>query len=216
MDFTLRIDGDLGEMMLAEVRAGKAAVSSAMRAASGNLKSGWRAQVDGAGLGVKVARTIRSEVFPSRKNSLNAATMAWSRAPEIIHANETGPLIRREQGFYLAIALPAAGKGPRGKHITPGEWERRTGKVLKFVFLEGAAHALLVDVGNLRQTNYMTRDGFHRVRRRPRTKKPTPMFVLVRQVKMQKRLHVAQLADAVAASLPGLIAANWGNDGEQG
>ena len=39
-----------------------------------------------------------------------------------------------ENGFWLAIPLPAAGKSLRGGRITPGEWERRRGLRLRFVY----------------------------------------------------------------------------------
>ena len=46
----------------------------------------------------------------------------------------TGPLIRSKNGFWLAIPTPAAGKSTRGGRITPGEWERRRGLRLRFVY----------------------------------------------------------------------------------
>ncbi len=134
MKLKLKIDPDLVAMMQAEIRAGEKAVSAAMREAGSGLKSDWRAQITGAGLGRRLANSIRSQTFPKSSNSLNAAALVWSKAPEIIGAHDTGPLIRSKNGFWLAIPLPAAGKSTRGGRITPGEWERRRGLRLRFVY----------------------------------------------------------------------------------
>ena len=50
---------DLGVMMRAEVAAGQKAVSTTMAQAGTSLKSAWRAQITGAGLGQRLANTIR-------------------------------------------------------------------------------------------------------------------------------------------------------------
>ena len=52
----------------------------------------------------------------------------------IFGAHDTGPLIRSKDGCRLAIPLPAAGKSLRGGRITPGEWERRRGLRLRFIY----------------------------------------------------------------------------------
>ncbi|MFU8779373.1 MAG: DUF6441 family protein, partial [Roseovarius sp.] len=127
MKLKLDITPDIVAMMAAEISAGEMAVSAATREAGDGLKTAWRAQITGAGLGARLARTIRSEHYPRGKPSLNAAALVWSKAPTIINAHDTGPLIRSKNGFWLAIPTPAAGKSSRGGRITPGEWERRTG-----------------------------------------------------------------------------------------
>ena len=81
--------------------------------------------------------------------SLNAAALVWSNAPVIIGAHDTGPLIRSKNGFWLAIPTPAAGKSTRGGRITPGEWERRTGLRLRFIYRRRGP-SLLVAEGRLR------------------------------------------------------------------
>jgi hypothetical protein len=47
----LDIDPDIVAMMAAEVAAGERAVTAAMREAGTGLKSAWRLQITGAGLG---------------------------------------------------------------------------------------------------------------------------------------------------------------------
>ncbi len=105
-----------------------------MREAGTGLKTAWRLQITGAGLGTRLANSIRSQNFPRSGESLHAAALVWSKGPVIVGAHDTGPLIRSKDGFWLAIPLPAAGKSLRGGRITPGEWERRRGLRLRFVY----------------------------------------------------------------------------------
>ena len=148
MKLKLDVTPDLAAMMAAEIKAGEKAVTTATREAGTSLKTAWRAQITGAGLGQRLSRTIRSEQYPKGQPSLNAAALVWSNAPEIVGAHDTGPLIRSKAGFWLTIPLPAAGRGLRGGRITPGEWERRRGLRLRFVYRR-IGPSLLVTEGRL-------------------------------------------------------------------
>ncbi len=97
---------------------------------------------------MRLANSIRSASFPKSGESLNAAALVWSNAPVIIGAHDAGPLIRSKNGFWLAIPTPAAGKSTRGGRITPGEWERRTGMRLRFIYRRRGP-SLLVAEGRL-------------------------------------------------------------------
>ena len=119
MTLDVAIVGGSFALMAAEVAAGERAVTAAMREAGTSLKSAWRSQITGAGLGTRLANSIRSASFPKAGESLNAAALVWSNAPVIIGAHYTGPLIRSKNGFWLAIPTPTAGKSPRGGRITP-------------------------------------------------------------------------------------------------
>lgn len=99
MKFTVDIAPKLIGLMAAEIKAGERAVSGAMCAAGNELKSSWRSQITSAELGQKLARTIRSEQFPKGRSSLNAAALVWSKAPVIVSAHDTGPLIHAKNGF---------------------------------------------------------------------------------------------------------------------
>ena len=79
MRLKLDIRPDLVAMMAAEVAAGERAVSAAMRQAGTVLKLAWRGQIVGAGLGARLANSIRSETFPKVGASLNAAALVWSK-----------------------------------------------------------------------------------------------------------------------------------------
>ncbi len=204
MKLKLNIDPDLVAMMAAEIKAGEKAVSAAMREAGTGLKSDWRAQITGAGLGRRLANSIRLATYPKAGDSLNAAALVWSKAPEIIGAHDTGPLIRSKNGFWLAIPLPAAGKSTRGGRITPGEWERRRGLRLRFVFRR-TGPSLLVAEGRLNTKGQAVVSHS----KTGRGKVTAPIFLLVPQVKLQKRLDLNRDAERTLDSVPGLIVANW-------
>ena len=195
---------DLVALMAAEVAAGERAVSAAMAEKSNELKQRWRSQITHAGLGKRLAGSIRSRAYPKGKTSLNATGFVWSKAPEILSAHDSGPLIRSRDGFWLAIPLPAAGKGPRGKRLTPGEWERRRGLKLRFVYRRTGPSLLVADGRlNSRWLGVASRSTTGRGR------STVPVFLLVPQVKLRKRLDLARDTEAVSLGIPRAIVANW-------
>lgn len=204
MHLSLNIDPDIVALMREEIAAGERAVSTAIREAGTRLKSAWRGQITGAGLGTRLARSIRSAQYPKGKPSLNAAALVWSKAPVILGAHNTGPLIRSKDGFWLAIPTPAAGTSARGGRISPGEWERRTGLRLRFIYRRQGP-SLLVAEGRLntkgRAVASRTKTG--------RGLLTAPIFLLVPQVKLAKRLDLARAAEAAVGRIPGRIVANW-------
>jgi len=204
MRLRVAFNPDIAALMQAEIAAGEKAVSAAMREAGSSLKSAWRTQITGAGLGTRMGNSIRLATFPRTSNSLNAAALVWSKAPVIIGAHDTGPLIRSKDGFWLAIPTPAAGKSTKGGRITPGEWERRTGLRLKFIYRRRGP-SLLVAEGRLNTKG-------RAVASRSKTGRgvaTVPIFLLVPQVKLRKRLDLAQDAERAVDSVPGLIVERW-------
>ncbi|UPH72200.1 DUF6441 family protein [Abyssibius alkaniclasticus] len=206
MRLKLEISPDLAALMQAEISAGERAVTTAMREAGAGLKSAWRGQITGAGLGTRLGNSIRLATYPKGGESLNAAAMVWSNAPVIVGAHDAGPLIRSKEGFWLAIPTPAAGKSTRGGRITPGEWERRTGLRLRFVYRRRGS-SLLVAEGRLNTKG-------RAVASRSKTGRgvvTAPVFLLVPQVRLPKRLDLARDAERAVDGVPGLIVAGWIN-----
>ena len=204
MHLSLNIDPDIVALMREEIATGERAVSTAIREASTRLKSAWRGQITGAGLGTRLARSIRSAQYPKGKPSLNAAALVWSKAPVILGAHNTGPMIRSKNGFWLAIPTPAAGKSARGGRISPGEWERRTGLRLRFIYRRQGP-SLLVAEGRLNTKG-------RAVGSRSKTGRgllTAPIFLLVPQVRLEKRLNLAAAAEAELGRVPGAIVASW-------
>jgi hypothetical protein len=124
----------------------------------------------------------------------------------------------RRTGFRLAIPTPAAGISTRGGKVTPAEWERRTGLRLRFIYRRRDP-SLLVAEGRLNAKGH----AFGRLARPHRGHGPAlpsrsktgrslmtaPIFLLVPQVKLPKRLDLARDAERALDSVPGLIVANW-------
>lgn len=205
MKLKLDIAPDIAAMMAAEIAAGERAVTAAVREAGGGLKSAWRGQIVGAGLGPRLANSIRSQLFPKSGESLRAAALVWSKAPVIVGAHDAGPLIRSKNGFWLAIPTEAAGRGLRGGRITPGEWERRRGMRLRFVYRRIGPSLLVADRAriNTRGQAVASRS------KAGRGQVTLPIFLLVPQVKLPKRLDLARDAARAHDMIPELIVANW-------
>jgi len=204
MKIKLDLAPDLIAAMAAEIQAGEKAVSTAMYEAGTGLKTAWRAQITGAGLGRRLANSIRLATYPKSGDSLSAAALVWSQAPVIIRAHDTGPLIRSKDGFWLAIPTAAAGKSARGGRITPGEWERKQGLKLRFIYRRRGP-SLLVAEGRLNSRGL----GVASKSKTGRNVATMPIFLLVRQVKLAKRLDLARDAERAVDRVPGLIVANW-------
>ena len=210
MKIGVEIIGDLLEDMRKETEAGERAVQRAITAAGKGLQADWRNQVEGAGLGTRLARTIRSEAYPKSQNSMNAAALVWTRAPSIVEAFDQGALIRSKDGFYLAIPTEAAGaRGLGNKRITPGGWEQRTGMRLRFVY-RARASLLVADDARLNTRGLATLNRARVRKDGTRTGSMTvPIFVLVPQVRLAKRLDLARDANRWAGRLPQMITSNW-------
>ena len=205
MKIDVKIAPDIVAMMATEVAAGQKAVSDTMTQAGAGLKSAWRTQITGAGLGQRLANTIRSQTWPKGRNSLDAAALVWSNAPVIIGAHDTGPLIRSASGLWLAIPLPAAGKALGGKRVTPGMWEQKTGMKLRFVYRRRGPSLLVADAVRLNTRGQAAVSKS----KTGRGQVTAPIFILVRQIKLRKRLNLARDAERAAAAIPGSIVRNW-------
>lgn len=208
MQIKYELVGDLKGLLESEVRAGERAVKGAIGTAATRLKTAWRGQVTGAGLGQRLANTIRSEVYPKGQPSLNAAGIVYTKAPHIISSHAKGAVIRAQNGLWLAIPTKAAPKGRRGGRITPAEFEQRTGLELKFVFRR-ARTSLLVAEGRLSRGKRTP--GAFRVSRSKKGLGLTavPIFILVRQTKLAKILDLDAAVRLAAAAIPGDITARW-------
>ena len=189
MKLKLDITPDLVAAMAAEVKAGEKAVTAAMREAGTGLKTAWRGQITGAGLGRRLANSIRSQTYPKAGESLNAAALVWSKAPVIVGAHDTGPLIRSKDGFWLAIPTEAAGRGLR----------------LRFVYRRLGPSLLVADRARINKRGQAVASRA----KTGRNQVTAPIFLLVPQVKLPKRLDLDRDAERALDSVPSLIVANW-------
>ena len=208
LKLALSVQGDLRVDMATEIKIGQAAALGAVAGVGAAIKVDWRNQIAQAGLGRRLGNSVRNEVYPKGLGSLNAAALIWSRAKKIVGAFETGVEIHAKNGFWLAIPTPAAGRGNRGGKIMPGEWERRTGRRLRFVYRQGQTAWLIDDGTVLRGARTMGRDGFSRAARGFR-KRFAVIFTLVPRVRLTKRLGLISGADRIANSMGARLVSGW-------
>lgn len=206
LNISVTVVGNMEDWSKAEYLKAERAVKSGIAGATMAIKAAWRAEVQ-ATLGERLSMAVRSKVYPEGEPSADAAGLIWTKAQKVISAHETGAVIRGRHGRWLVIPLPAAGPGLKGPRITPEEWERRTGRVLRFVSRNGRT-AILVDDGTVARgpRSRVARTG--KVQRGRRTQW-VPIFALVPQVRLKKRLSLFKTAETIAGSVPGRIVAAW-------
>lgn len=208
MKLTIEIDGNVRAIYGSSAAHGKKAITGAVGAAGAGLKENWRSQIGTAGLGTRVQRTVRNKTYPASTTSFHPASLVWSKAGNIVSSFEQGSLIRSPNGFYLAIPIGNQGRGMGGKRITPGLWEAKTGRRLRFVYRPGRP-ALLVDDGTVAKRAPRAAFGERQREYRGFKNKTVPIFILVPQVKMPKLLNLMSAGQQAISSLPERIVAAW-------
>jgi uncharacterized protein DUF6441 len=124
-----------------------------------------------------------------------------------------GAVIRSKRGLFLAIPTPAAGKyGDKRQKITPGAWERIHGLPLRFVYRRGAPSLLVADNARLMKrgraaANIGRSKGAAYTRLSGRT--TIPLFILVPQVTVRRRLEVYGAAQKWIGAPPHLVVRHW-------
>jgi hypothetical protein len=195
--------------MQAELRDLERAVATGTRDAGRGLKSELRRQVAGAGLGQRLANSWRDKHYPNRK--LDAASLVYTKAPQIIRAFDEGAGIRSRRRRFLAIPTEnAPRKGTDGRRISPGTFPEHRFGPLRLVPRPSGPSLLVVDglrasfsrkSGELRGFRRAT----GRARRSGQGLTTVVMFLLVPQVKLRKRLDIARAAERWSVQLPALI-----------
>lgn len=202
MRVVVTVQGDLADWAKRNNAKWARAATAGVAETAKVVQAAWRAEISPV-LGRKLANSIRYQVYPKGQPSPNAAALIWSKAPEIIGAHDKGVTIRSENGFYLAIPTEAAGRGARGVRLTPGEWEARRGVRLRFVYRPNGPSLLVADDARLNKrgigvaSRSKTGRGFTTV----------PIFILVPQVRLRKRLNLAAASRDGASGLPARIRA---------
>jgi hypothetical protein len=192
-----------------ELRDLERAVASGTREAGQGRKTELRRQVGSAGLGQRLANSWRDRHYPNQK--LDAASLVYTKAPQIIRAFDEGAVIRSRRGRFLAIPTEnAPKKGTDGKRLSPRTFPDHRFGSLRFVPRSSGPSLLVVDglrasfsrkSGELRGFRRTT----DRARERGQGLTTVVMFLLVPQVKLRKRLDVARTAERWSGQLPALI-----------
>lgn len=192
------LQGDLEAYMHEELATAEQAVTSGIREEASNLKDALRADVIQGGLGRRLSKSWRAEVYPKHGASLGAAALVYTKAPKLIDAFDKGTTIRSAEGFWLAIPTPSAPRfGTDRKRINPSNFpEARLGK-LRFVYRDGKSGLLVVDNQRLRKGK---RPGYTLSRSKKALStgeglSTVPMFFLVPQTRLKKRLRVREISD---------------------
>jgi hypothetical protein len=195
--------------MQGELRDIERAVATGTRDAGRGLKTELRRQVASAGLGQRLANSWRERHYPNQK--LDAASLVYTKAPQIIRVFDEGAVIRSKRGRFLAIPTEnAPRKGTDGRRIGPSTFPEHRFGPLRFVPRSSGPSLLVVDgvrASFSRKTGELR--GFRRVTDRALRSgqglTTVVMFLLVPQVKLRKRLNVARAAERWSGQLPALI-----------
>jgi Family of unknown function (DUF6441) len=209
MNLAVKLGRSLQVDMTAELRGIERAVATGTRDAGRGLKTELRRQVGSTGLGQRLANGWRDRHYPNRK--LDAASLVYTKAPQVIRAFDEGAVIRSRRGRFLAIPTESAPrKGTDGRRISASTFPEHRFGPLRFVPRPNGPSLLVVDglrpsfsrkAGQLRGFRRAT----DRAQRSGQGLTTVVMFLLVPQVKLRKRLDVAQTAEHWSGQLPTLI-----------
>ena len=196
-------------------------VTGAIADGSTELKQDWREQIEAARLGPRLARTVRSRVYPQGQDSVDAAGLVWTKAPRIIDAYARGAtIVARNGGRFLAIPTEDVPRKRQGNALTPEEVEARFGRGLQFISpsdggfwtpsirRNGVAFLVLKGLRVRRATGRWRNASASELRRRKETS-AVVMFILVPKVQVSKRLDLDALARAAEARHPDLLNKHW-------
>jgi len=226
------IVGDLRKVLADEVRAGERAAMSAIRAETEQVKAELRRQVTGAfsGNARGIANAWRSMIFPRSGQSLRPAGLVFTKVPNVIDAFERGALIRAKGGRkFLAIptgfnaARGRRGRGEKGVRVTPAHMVASGQAFLRpfksgrgFVWclpLRGEAgrgrRRTRLIAGGVTEVGTGNRKGREAWARGLLAQGLVPMFLLLPQVKLAKRLDVRGAAERGLRRLPARFVAAW-------
>lgn len=224
------VRGDLSSFMAAEIRGSEIAVTAAAREVDGRMKAEIRRAIRGI-YGPRVANAWRGTVYPKSGVSTKAAIYQREAGSErfIRSLVESGP-IKSENGFWLAIPLPASeGLIPKSlRHSRPRRGassmstaieavEAKVGR-LQFVMPGGSGRgqrAYLV-ANNLRQVKSRAKSGpaFRFSGRRTASGKgrgeaSAAMFLLVPQVRRAGRVDLNRIANNYTGEFAREIVTRW-------
>ena len=208
MKLTTTITGSIKAGMEAEMRTISKAVTAGVKEAGRGLKADLRKQVVSAGLGMRLSRTWRERTYPNKGH--DAASLVWSKAPQIIRTFDEGAVIKSKSGLWLAIPTPSAPKrGVGGKRINPSNFPEHRYGPLRFVYRRGRPSLLVVDGVRINKSGRVGRrakgGAFTKTGRMKQGMATVVMFIMVPQVRLKKRLDVKREAERWSRRLPALI-----------
>lgn len=207
------IQGNLKSIMAAELKSAEKAVSGGVKQATDGLKNELRGQVTGAGLGERLAKSWRGDLYPKNGLSINAAGFVYTKAPQIIGAFAYGVTIRGKQGRFLAIPTPYVIRR-ENKKLTPADFAE-AGIPLRYIPPQGNRRVGLLVVDDFRVTSKgRARVASDRAKKTGRGLTTVIMFILVPQATLKKRFDIDSVAKKWIDRLPTLVTASWPDEKE--
>lgn len=205
------IEGNLTKMMEAELKSAEQAVGGGLREATDGLKNELRGLVTGAGLGERLAKSWRGELYPRNGRSVNAAGFVFTRAPDIIGAFAHGAVIRSKNGRFLAVPTKYVIRR-ENRRLTPADFAE-AGIPLRYVPPKSARRVGLLVVDDFRVTSKgRARAASDRMKKTGRGLATVVMFVLIPQATLKKRFDIDIAAKKWIDRLPQLVLQNWNSD----
>lgn len=104
----VKISGNLKSYLGGHQTKLAALITEAVNAASAGLQGELRSQVRSAGLGAGLEKAWRRQIYPSRKASMNEASLVYSKATALHQAYIAGATVLPNGHAYLVIATAEA------------------------------------------------------------------------------------------------------------
>lgn len=222
------ITGDLRKVVAGQWREAGRAIRAGLREAANGLRDDLRRDAEGAGLG-RLGRVWRARVYGGRRGPWESAALVYPKGGErtrgALAAFEDGAVVRATKARYLLIptGFNRAG-GRRGgrvlyqpKDLKDSFVQRTRGGDLLLFARVGHAQARVK--GRVRDRAFVN-DRLLAGGRARRTRDilqagVVPMFLLVPQIRVRKRLNIAAITRRWEARLGELIVKHWraGNGG---
>ena len=207
MRLMVNVEGGLRAFMVSQTKAAAQGLRTGTELAAREGVLRFRAEVVGAGLGVRLANTVRSVVYPRPGvQTLSPATLIFSKAPRLISAFENAPTIRAVKGSkYLWIPTENVPRRSRVR-MKPAEAEQLYGD-FEFVPSIVSRGTFLAVVPALKsKTTGRFRRATEKRRQSGKGLQRIVMFVLVKFVTMRKRLDIARVERDLANDWPAIVA----------
>lgn len=185
------------KLIRAYLSAGTKSVGNATRRMEQRLESATQAAVPG-----RLWRAWQSTTYPKSGPARDPVGTVWLKGRSdgrtggaIAFWSQPGQ-VRGKRGQFLAIPLPAAGARGRMRDLTPQEWERRTGRQLRFVPRRGRAALLVLDGGALNGRTGTARALTARRKAAGRGEATIPIFVLIPVVPHRNTIAIEPIIGA--------------------
>jgi hypothetical protein len=185
------------------------AAKAAVEQMASEVKTTARANIVAAGLGPRLARALRVDVYPRRGYaSIDAAAVVRSKA-DYMEIFDTGGKIEGDPLLWLPLSTTP--KRIKREKLTPASYRRLVGPLFT---INRPGHPPLL-AGNIAVGRRSPRNGPKRkvslsaLRRgnAGNASRLVPLFVGIRATTMPKKTNIRAITEAAAAQLPALVIA---------